>query len=135
MEWEFVEEFVLSSGLRQGDPLSSYLFVLGMEKLGHLIKVSIDDGSWESMTLSRRGPNISHLFFADDLLLFGRASVEGDMCLRHVLDRFCGLSEHKVNNRKTQVFFSRNVKYNVREGLCATVGFHQVTDLGKYIGM
>lgn len=76
------EEFVPLRGLRQGDPLSPYLFILGMEKLGHLIDNSIVGKRWEPLMLFRRGLGISHLFFADVLLLFARAMMKGAVCLR-----------------------------------------------------
>jgi hypothetical protein len=56
-------------GVRQGDPMSPYLFVICMDKLSHLIMEAIDDGKWKPMRAGRNGPLISHLMFADDLLL------------------------------------------------------------------
>lgn len=104
------EVFFPSRAVRQGDPLSPYLFVLGMERLGHLIEAAIEDGSLESIMLSRRGPGISHLFFANDPLLFVRATVQGANTLRQVLDNFFSCSGHKVSHQKTQVTMSLNRK-------------------------
>lgn len=64
------DEFVMERGIRQSDPLSPYLFVLCMERLSHLIDISVATGEWKSIRLSRNGPKISHLFFVDDLFLF-----------------------------------------------------------------
>lgn len=92
---------------------------MGMEKLGHLIEVAIEDDQWEPIMLSRRGPDISHLFFADDLLLFWRANVDGAKCLRNVLAHFCFFSGHKVSNQKIQVFFLKQCKGgDGYKGLC-----------------
>lgn len=62
-------------GIRQGDPISPYIFVLCMDKLSHLILEAIEEGSWSPIRAGRSGPLISHLMFADDLLLFGKASI------------------------------------------------------------
>jgi hypothetical protein len=55
-------------GVRQGDPMSPYLFVLCMDKLSHLIAEATETGKWKPMRAGRNGPYISHLMFADDLL-------------------------------------------------------------------
>ena len=67
-----MEPFKPSRGLRQGDPLSPYLFILCMEFLGHLIEEKCVNGDWVSLKASRGNIGISHLFFADDLLLFAK---------------------------------------------------------------
>ncbi|XP_061376295.1 uncharacterized protein LOC133318322, partial [Gastrolobium bilobum] len=70
------KEFRPTRGLRQGDPLSPYLFVLCMERLAHLISQAVDHRRWKPVRIKRGAPQISHLFFADDLLLFAEASQE-----------------------------------------------------------
>lgn len=61
-------------GLRQGDPLSPYIFMLCMEKLSQSIQETVNQGSWKPIKLGRRGIPLSHLFFADDLILFSHSS-------------------------------------------------------------
>ena len=52
-----------SRGIRQGDPLSPYLFLLCAEGLSALIKASMFNGSMEGIAICRWGPKLSHLFF------------------------------------------------------------------------
>ncbi|MBA0669894.1 hypothetical protein Goklo_029633 [Gossypium klotzschianum] len=53
--------------------LSPYLLILFMERLGHNIRSAIDPGSWTPIRLARTGPPLFHLFFVDDLIIFGHA--------------------------------------------------------------
>lgn len=53
---EQTEEFAASRGIRQGDPISPYIFVLCMERLNYLIKDSVDQGSWQPIQLTREAP-------------------------------------------------------------------------------
>lgn len=71
---ELLPSFTPTRGLRQSDPLSPYLFVLCMEVLGQSIQQAVDQNVWQPVRLARQGPTLSHIFFADDLLLFGEAS-------------------------------------------------------------
>lgn len=57
-------------GLRQGDPLSTYLFVLCLECLCYLIEKAIAGKEWKPICLARGGPLLSHICFADDLIFF-----------------------------------------------------------------
>ena len=63
-------------GIRQGDPLSPYLFLLCAEGLSSLIKAFMANGDLKGISVCRGGPELSHLFFADDSLIFCRASME-----------------------------------------------------------
>lgn len=70
------EPFASSRGVRQGDPLSPYLFILCMERLGQLITEEVATGRWKGFKFNKNSPVISHQFFVDDLLLFGEATTE-----------------------------------------------------------
>jgi len=60
--------FKPSHGLRQGDLLSPYLFIICMEKLSIAINNVVQQGAWEPIHISNNGPRISHLLFVDDVL-------------------------------------------------------------------
>lgn len=57
-------------GIRQGDPISPYLYIICTEGLSQLLKKAIQDQKLHGYKASRAGPAISHLLFADDSLLF-----------------------------------------------------------------
>lgn len=53
---EVLEEFTSSRGIRQGDPLSPYLFVLCIEKMFQIISLAVDHGHWKPIHISRQSP-------------------------------------------------------------------------------
>lgn len=110
-----LEPFKASRGLRQGDPLSPYLFALCMEKLSHLILDSVNQKKWRGLKTSRYGPTISHLFYADDLILFSKAESRDCRAVMDVLNYFCYISGQKVNILKSKCFISKNVP---RDRIC-----------------
>lgn len=62
-------------GLRQGDPLSPYIFILAADSLAHMFHRALEQGRIEGVQLAQGGPILTHLFFADDALLFGKATL------------------------------------------------------------
>lgn len=122
-------------GIRQGDPLSPYLFVLCVEKLAHCIQDKVAGGNWKPIVLSRGGLSLSHLFFADDLLLFGEANTDQMRVMSECLDRFYRASGQLVSVEKTCMLVSRNVNHNVASNLRDLSGFSLTSDLGKYLGV
>ena len=106
---EMTDSFKPLRGLRQGDPLSPYLFFLCMERLCHLIDRAVVENNWKPIRLSQGGPLLSHILFADNLIVFAEASVAQIRVIRGVLERFCIASGQKVNLEKSKIFFSLNV--------------------------
>ena len=72
-------------GIQQEDSLSPYLFLLCTEGLSSLIKKAVDDGVMEGLVVCRGGPRLSHLFFADNSLIFCKASLEECNSLQRIL--------------------------------------------------
>lgn len=64
-----------SRGLRQGDPLSSYLFICCVEAFIKLVQTAVADGRLHGVRVAPTAPEISNLCFADDTVLFCRAEV------------------------------------------------------------
>lgn len=80
-----------------------------MERLCHLIDEAVEDKRWKPIRLSRGGPELSHICFADDLILFAEASVTQIRVIRKALEAFCKASGQKVSLPKYKNFFSNNV--------------------------
>ncbi|KAH9735416.1 putative ribonuclease H protein [Citrus sinensis] len=132
---EASDEFVPSRGIRQGDPLSPYIFVLCVERLSHGINRAVTVGDWRPIRLARRGTPLTHLFFTDDLLLLAEADIEQAGVINMVLNNFCQSSKAKVNKTKSQVFFSKNISARDMKRIGAELGFSVTRDLGTYLGM
>lgn len=90
-------------GLRQGDPISPYLFLLCAEGFGGLIKKAHEDGKLHGIAVNRGAPSLSHLFFADDSVLFSRANLREASTLKNILQTYEKLSGQKINIEKSEV--------------------------------
>ena len=97
-----------SRGIRQGDPLSPFLFLLCMEGLHALIKHSMRNGNIKGFSMCKRGPKLTHLFFADDSLLFYRSIFEDCNNVLKFLAKYESLSGQKINKDKTAINFSKS---------------------------
>ncbi|KAL5774402.1 hypothetical protein ACOSP7_011959 [Xanthoceras sorbifolium] len=84
-------------GLRQCDSLSPYIFVLYMEKLSHMVMKKLEEKKWIPIKVSRGGTDISYIFFADDLILFGPATSSQAKNMKDCMDGFCSISGQQKN--------------------------------------
>ncbi|XP_061363416.1 uncharacterized protein LOC133307012 [Gastrolobium bilobum] len=120
--------------IRQGDPLSSYLFVLCMEKLTHLIMDEVEVKNWQPIRTGRSGPPISHLMFADDIILFAEASLSQLNCIAHCLEKFSKMSGQCVSIGKSCIYFSKNTPEEAVKSITEISGFKNINNLGCYLG-
>lgn len=132
---EPTETFKPSRGIRQGDRLSPYLFVLCMERLNQVIEESIIEGAWAPIRTSHNGPNLSNLFFADDIMLFSEANLEQAKNMQRCLQKFCKASGQKVSLEKSRVYFFQNVPLEQQQAICYELDIEATSDLGLYLGM
>jgi hypothetical protein len=122
-------------GLRQGDPLSPYLFLLCAEGLSALLKKSSTEEQLKGLQTSRLGPWVSHLFFADDNLLFGKASLAESREFMKILKLYEESSGQQLNREKTTIFFSSNTLPATHQAIQDFWGSNGVQNFDKYLGL
>lgn len=90
-------------GIRQGDPLSPYLFVLAMEYLSRMIKISTANPDFNHHPKCSK-LDITHLAFADDLMIFTRGDAESVRIISNTLHQFGKISGLQINPSKSKIF-------------------------------
>jgi hypothetical protein len=98
-----LDSFSPSRGLRQGDPLSPFLFLFVADGLSTLLQNAIDIHTIEPLRVCRNAPGVSHLLFADDSLLFFKA--QGDQAQRvlEILDTYASSTGQLINPGKCSI--------------------------------
>ena len=94
--------------LRQGDPLSPYLFLLCAKGLSALLHKATKRNDFKGLAASARGPRISHLFLDDDSLIFCRAMEKEGAEVQRILQVYESSSRQQLNRNKTTHLFSSN---------------------------
>ena len=127
--------FIPTRGLRQGDPLSPFLFVLCAEGLSTLLRDAEKRNLIHGIKIARRVNPISHLFFADDSLLFIRANEDEVDNVLSVLSTYEAASGQKLNMEKSEMSYSRNVEPEKINMLQMKLTFKAVEGHEKYLGL
>ena len=105
------KRFVIPSrGIRQGVPLSPYLFLLCTEGLSSLIRKVVESQSLHGILSCTNRVCISHLLFADDSFIFCQATMEECHHLMNLLECYESASGQAINRQKTSIFFSKNTR-------------------------
>lgn len=95
------DEVFPQKGLRQGDPLSPFLFNVVVEALNIIVERSKERGMIRGVQVGRDGINISHLQFADDTIFFCNNDVSEIQNVKRLLIMFEEMSGLKVNYSKS----------------------------------
>lgn len=97
-------EFSCSKGIRQGDPISPFLFIIVMEALSSIIRKACRMGAFEGVRLPNNGPVLSHLLYADDAMVMGEWSQANFNSLRRILRVFRLCSGLRININKSTLY-------------------------------
>ncbi|KAI0522478.1 hypothetical protein KFK09_004857 [Dendrobium nobile] len=119
------------SGFRQGCPLSPYLFIVCAQLLSNSI---MQRGQKIGIQISPRGPVVTHLLYADDVLILSNANVELAKKMKNIVEDFCKWTGQKVNVIKSQLMFGKAVKNSMKKKIARVLGFKVVKDM-KYLGI
>ena len=93
--------------IRQGDPLSTYLFILCSEVLTGLCKSAHAKGLMKGVTIASQCPSLNHLLFADDTMFFCRANKKNAESLKALLNTYEIVSGQLINKQKSSIFSRR----------------------------
>ena len=124
-----------SRGLRQGDPLSPYLFLVCAMGLQGLLHKAESEGLIRGVSICRNGPRVSHLFFVDDSVLFCRAKESECQVILDILSIYEKGSGQKINKDKTNIFFSSNTSHDLQARIQHLFGVPSIRQHEKYLGL
>eukprot|EP00253_Pinus_taeda_P026524 PITA_26524 len=121
-----------SRGIRQGDPLSPFLFVIVAEGLGRSIKSATLSHNMKGLSFNN-SPAYTHQQFVDDNMLFGHPSVQESRLLKDLLSTFSEASGALINRVKSQIFFF-NTPMPTQNSIARILGFTIAKLPSKYLG-
>ena len=119
-----------SRGICQGDPLSPYLFLLCVDGFTSLL-----EGHIHGVSICRRALIISNLLFADDSLLFCRATCNEAEAIADILQVYAKASSQSINLEKSLVYFSSNTQSDKKVEIMETLGVKEVERFESYLGL
>jgi len=121
-----------SRGIRQGDPISPFMFFILAEGLGRSIKEALHSHHLKGLAF-HQAPAFLHQQFVDDNLLFGHPSVQEARALKSILADFSEASGALINKVKSQILFF-NTSPSIQRPIARILGFSIASLSSKYLG-
>uniref|UniRef100_A0A2N9FV45 Reverse transcriptase domain-containing protein n=1 Tax=Fagus sylvatica TaxID=28930 RepID=A0A2N9FV45_FAGSY len=126
--------FKHSRGLKQRDPLSPYLFILCQDVLSRLIDRQFNSGAINGVKMNPFGPAFTHVMYADDLMLFAKATSREVLVLDDCLELYCQWSGQLVNRDKSGINFSKLVSRERKRAITEELNMKTISDHANYLG-
>ena len=124
-----------SRGLRQGDPLSPYLFVICTEMLVRMLYKAEKAEQITGLQVARGAPSITHMLFADDSMFYCKVEVAELNQVIRIIEEYSLASGQRVNYQKSSVYFGKRVPAALKEEVMDKLGIRQEGGDGFYLGL
>lgn len=122
-------------GIRQGDPLSPYIFILCSEILSGLCKKAQVEGNLKKIRVARGSLRINHLLFADDTMFSCKINNSSIEALNKILCDYERASGQSINKEKSAINFSKKTPQELREKIKQSLQINKEGGVGKYLGL
>ena len=128
------KEFKIEKGLRQGDPLSPFLFIIAVEALHITLREAKSRNIFNGVKVGQNKIDISHLQFADDALIMGKWSLDNAKNLCRILKCYHLASGLKINFSKSK-FFGIGVSHSETQHFASVLSCQPSTLPCTYLGL
>lgn len=122
-------------GIRQGDPLSPYIFIICGEVLSGLCRNVQANGTLARIRVARNSPRINHLLFADDTMFFTKTDPQCCTTLLDILQSYERALGQMINTVKSSISFSAKTSQEIRIRVKQQLGIEKEGGVGKYLGL
>ena len=122
-------------GLRQGDPLSPYIFIMCTEALVTNIRKTEREKHLTGIKVAKACPPISHLLFADDSIFFCKAKREECQIIFRILKEYEVASGKHIHFEKSSIQFGHKVEEDLRHEMRDILGIQNLGGMGSYLGI
>ena len=122
-------------GIRQGDPISPFLFIMCAEALVSVLNLAEAKGRLHGIKLDKDGPAVHHLLFADDSLLLCKADMMESLEILRCLQLYGEASGQQINPTKSSIIFGENVEAGLKADIKSLLAIEKEGGEGTYLGL
>ncbi|WMV30238.1 hypothetical protein MTR67_023623 [Solanum verrucosum] len=126
--------FHSTRGLKQGDPLSPALFILGDEVLSRMLNLLHQNQMYKGFQMELKGPLINHLCFADDIIIFTTGIKQSLQHIMKTISTYEAVSDQLLNKNKSHFMVPSNTSSDIIVMIKETTGFSRKESPINYLG-
>ncbi|XP_019263897.1 PREDICTED: uncharacterized protein LOC109241591 [Nicotiana attenuata] len=130
-KWGF---FHSTRGLKQGDPLAPALFIIGAELLSRMLNIINHDQLFNGFYMERRGPQLNHLSFADNIIIFTYGKRSSLQKIMWILNNYESTSGQQINRHKSHFMTSPCAFSSAVRRIQSVTGFTKKSSPLTYLG-
>lgn len=127
--------FVPTRGICQGHILFPYLFIICTEGFSSMINFTEIQALFFGLHFNSDYPSISHLYFADDSIIFCKANFDQEKAIHDAMHDFFSISGQEINFKKSALLIDKLVSMQLQRFISDALGIPTSDGYGTYLGL